>query len=155
MPDLSADTIAVWLREREPTIAADLASAMPSTDEDPTVLPSVLRLGSLLDEALTRSPERLMDLLRNEQFQHRMRVVVAHIALGRRLRLLHWLTEIDGLQDVVTALLAEDQSDTGAFLRAEIRSLHRRALLNSIFDRERIAALLAASTQTAQSEAQS
>jgi hypothetical protein len=128
---------------------------MPLADEDPTVLPSVLRLGSLLDEALTRSPERLMGLLRHEQFQHRMRVVVAHIALGRRLRLLHWLTEIDGLQDVVTALLAEDQSDTGAFLRAEIRSLHRRALLNSIFDRERIAALLAASTQTAQSEAQS
>jgi hypothetical protein len=155
MPDLSADTIAQWLREREPAIAADLASAMPLADEDPTVLPSVLRLGSLLDEALTRSPERLMGLLRHEQFQHRMRVVVAHIALGRRLRLLHWLTEIDGLQDVVTALLAEDQSDTGAFLRAEIRSLHRRALLNSIFDRERIAALLAASTQTAQSEAQS
>ena len=48
-----------------------------------------------------------------------------------------------------------DQSDTGAFLRADIRSLHRRALLSRIFDGERIAALLAASTQTAQSEAQS
>ena len=155
MPDLSADTIAAWLREREPAIAADLASAMPSTDEDPTVLPSVLRLGSLLDEALARSPERLKDLLRHEQFQNRMRVVVAHMALGRRLRLLHWLTEIDGLEDVVRDLLVVDQSDTGAFLRADIRSLHRRALLGRIFDRERIAALLAASTQTAQSEAQS
>ena len=155
MPDLSADTIAAWLREREPAIAADLASAMPSTDEDPTVLPSVLRLGSLLDEALARSPERLKDLLRHEQFQNRMRVVVAHIALGRRLRLLHWLTEIDGLEDVVRDLLVADQSDTGAFLRADIRSLHRRALLSRIFDGERIAALLAASTQTAQSEAQS
>ncbi len=155
MPDLSADTIAAWLREREPAIAADLASAMPSTDEDPTVLPSVLRLGSLLDEALARSPERLKDLLRHEQFQNRMRVVVAHIALGRRLRLLHWLTEIDGLEDVVRDLLVADQSDTGAFLRADIRSLHRRALLSRIFDGERIAALLAASTQTAQSEAPS
>ena len=155
MPDLSADTIAEWLREREPAIAADLASAMPSTDEDPTVLPSVLRLGSLLDEALARSPERLKELLRHEQFQNRMRVVVAHIALGRRLRLLHWLTEIDGLEDVVRDLLVADQSDTGAFLRADIRSLHRRALLSRIFDRERIAALLAASTQAAQSEAQS
>ena len=155
MPDLSADTIAAWLREREPAIAADLASAMPSTDDDPTVLPSVLRLGSLLDEALARSPERLKDLLRHEQFQNRMRVVVAHIALGRRLRLLHWLTEIDGLEDVVRDLLVADQSDTGAFLRADIRSLHRRALLSRIFDGERIAALLAASTQTAQSEAPS
>ena len=155
MPDLSADTIAAWLREREPAIAADLASAMPSTDEDPTVLPSVLRLGSLLDEALAGSPERLKDLLRHEQFQNRMRVVVAHIALGRRLRLLHWLTEIDGLEDVVRDLLVADQSDTGAFLRADIRSLHRRALLSRIFDRERIAALLAASTQTEQSEAPS
>ena len=152
MPDLSADMIAAWLREREPAIAADLASAMPSPDEDPTVLPSVLRLGSLLDEALARSPERLKDLLRHEQFQNRMRVVVAHIALGRRLRLLHWLTEIDGLEDVVRDLLVADQSDTGAFLRADIRSLHRRALLGRIFDGERIAALLAASTQTAQSE---
>ena len=155
MPDLSADMIAVWLREREPAIAANLASAMPSTDEDPTVLPSVLRLGSLLDEALARSPERLKDLLRHEQFQNRMRVVVAHIALGRRLRLLHWLTEIDGLEDVVRDLLVADQSDTGAFLRADIRSLHRRALLSRIFDGERIAALLAASTQIAQSEAPS
>ena len=155
MPDLSADTIAAWLREREPAIAADLASAMPSTDEDPTVLPSVLRLGWLLDEALARSPERLKDLLRHEQFQNCMRVVVAQMALGRRLRLLHWLTEIDGLEDVVTDLLVADQSDTGAFLRADIRSLHRRALLSRIFDGERIAALLAASTQTAQSEAPS
>ena len=155
MPDLSADTIAEWLREREPAITADLASAMPSTDEDPTVLPSVLRLGSLLDEALARSPERLKDLLRHEQFQNRMRVVVAQVGLGRRLRLLHWLTEIDGLEDVVRDLLVADQSDTGAFLRADIRSLHRRALLSRIFDGERIAALLAASTQTAQSEAQS
>jgi hypothetical protein len=155
MPDLSADTIAQWLREREPAIAADLASAMPSTDEDPAVLPSVLRLGSLLDEALARSPERLKDLLRHEQFHNRMRVVVAHIALGRRLRLLHWLTEIDGLEDVVRDLLVADQSDTGAFLRADIRSLHRRALLSRIFDGERIAALLAASTQTEQPEAPS
>lgn len=152
MPDLSADTIAAWLREREPAIAADLASAKSSTDEDPTVLPSVLRLGSLLDQALARSPERLKDLLRHEQFQHRMRIVIAHIALGRRLRLLHWLTEIDGLEGAVTALLVTDQSDTGAFLRAEIRSLHRRTLLRNIFDRKRIAALLAASTQAAQSE---
>ena len=155
MPDLSADAIAAWLREREPAIAADLASAMLSIDEDSTVLPSVLRLGSLLDEALARSPERLKDLLRHEQFQHRMRVVVAHIGLGRRLRLLHWLTEIDGLGDVVRDLLVADQSDTGAFLRADIRSLHRRALLGRIFDGERIAALLAASTQIAQSEAPS
>ncbi len=155
MPDLSADTIAAWLREREPAIAVDPASAMPATDEDPTVLPSVLRLGSLLDEALARSPERLKDLLRHEQFHNRMRVVVAHIALGRRLRLLHWLTEIDGLEDVVRDLLVADQSDTGAFLRADIISLHRRALLSRIFDGERIAALLAASTQIEQSEAPS
>ena len=154
MPDLSADAIAAWLREREPVIAADLARAIPSADEDPTVLPSILRLGALFDQALARSPEQLKELLRHEQFIHRMRAIVAHVALGRRLRLLHWLTEIDGLDDVVTALLSADQSDTGAFLRTEIRSLHRRRLLSCIFDGERIAALLAASTQAADSEAQ-
>jgi len=154
MPDLSADAIAAWLREREPAIAADLARAVPSADEDPTVLPSVLRLGALFDQALARSPEQLKELLRHEQFIHRMRAIVAHVALGRRLRLLHWLTEIDGLDDVVTALLSADQSDTGAFLGAEMRGLHRRTLLSSIFDGERIAALLAASTQAAESEAQ-
>ena len=153
MPDLSTDTVTTWLHEREPAIAADAAGSGPPPEDHATVQPSVLRLGALLDAALARSPDRLKDRLREEQVQHHTRVALAQIGIGRRLRLLHWLTEIPGLEDVPTSLMAADTSDTGAFLRAEIRRLHRRTLLNRIFSQERIAALLAASTQAALSEA--
>ena len=71
-----------------------------------------------------------------------VRTALAQIGQGRRLRLLHWLSDIPDFGDLPTALLGTDTSEAAHFLRAEIRNLHRRALLDRIFSPERIAALL-------------
>ena len=59
MPDLSANSIASWLAQRAPAIAADVALCVPSGEEHEAVLPSVLRLGAVLDATLSRSPDHL------------------------------------------------------------------------------------------------
>lgn len=144
MPDLSADAVANWLSETGPAIAADLCTSVPSRDEDPAVHPAMLRLGEVMDEALARAPEGLRARLRDPAVLGNARTVLAQIGAGRRLRLLSWLTAIPDFSDFPQALLGADQSDTTRFLRAELRNLHRLALLNRMFAPERIAALLEA-----------
>jgi hypothetical protein len=152
MPDLSADSVAIWLFAREPAIAADLSTSTASSEEHEIVLPSVLRLGAVLDNTFHRSPDHLNAWLRRASVQADVCVALAQIERGRRLRLLHWLAEIPGSENLTATLLESANSDAASFLRAEIRALHRRALLNSIFGPERIAALLAACTEAAQRE---
>ena len=154
MPDLSADEVARWLCARDPGIAADIASAPPSAEEDETVLPGVIRLGSLLDDALSRSPDQLKQRLQQDRVRAATRTALAQMGVGRRLRLLHWFAEIPGPVHLPASLLAGEDTEASAFLRAEIRALHRRASLSHIFGQDRIAALLAACNEAAQSEMQ-
>ena len=142
MPDLSADVVAAWLYEKEPVIAVDLATSVPSGEEHETVLPAVLRLGSVMDDALARAPDNLRARLKDQAVLANARTALAQIGQGRRLRLLHWLAEIPDFGDLPAALLGADNSQDSQFLRAEIRNLHRRALLDRMFSPERIAALL-------------
>jgi len=142
MPDLSADVVADWLYAREPVIAVDLRSSVPSAEEHDSVLPAVLGLGRAMDEALADDPDGLRSRLTDPAVLARTRTVLAQIGQGRRLRLLHWLSELPDFGDLPTALLGTDTSEAAQFLRAEIRYLHRRALLGRIFSPERIAALL-------------
>jgi hypothetical protein len=152
MPDLSTEKISAWLYAREPAIATELAREFPSVEDGQAILPSVLRLGRTLDDVLTRAPDRLRECLHQERTLALSRVVLAQINRGRRLRLLHWLTESPGLADLPASLLVDDGSDCSAYLRAEIRALHQRTLLARIFHQDRIAELLAASQQAAQTE---
>jgi hypothetical protein len=144
MPDLSVDGVAVWLYNHEPAIAADLASSVPSGEEHELVLPAILQLGTLMDDALARAPDALRSWLVDDRVLTNVRQTLAQIGQGRRLRLLHWLAEIPGLDDLPETLLGSDASEATRFLQAEIRNLHRRALLDRMFSPERIAALLAA-----------
>jgi hypothetical protein len=144
MPDLSADAVAVWLYSHEPAIAADLARAVPSGEEHELVLPAILRLGTLMDDALAHAPDALRSWLLDDRVLTNARQTLAQIGQGRRLRLLHWLAEVPGLDDLPMTLLGSDASDATRFLQAEIRNLHRRALLGRMFSPERITALLAA-----------
>jgi hypothetical protein len=144
MPDLSADGVAAWLYEMEPVIAVDLRTSVPSAEEHDAVLPAMLGLGRVLDDALAHSPDRLRDRLKQEPVLAKTRTALAQIGQGRRLRLLHWLADIPGFTDLPSALLATDASAAAQFLRAEVRNLHRRALLDRMFSPERIAALLEA-----------
>jgi hypothetical protein len=154
MPDLSADEIARWLHAREPSIAAEIASSLPPAEEDDIVLPAVIRFGAVLDVAFGRSPDRLKHRLQLDRVRAATRTVLAHMGRGRRLRLLHWFAEIPGLEHLPASLLTDEGTEADAFLRAEIRALHRRTSLSRIFGQDRIAALLAACTEAAQSEIQ-
>jgi len=142
MPDLSADVVAAWLYEREPVIAVDLRTSVPSADEHDAVLPAVLGLGRAMDDALANDPDGLRSRLTDPSVLAKTRIALAQIGQGRRLRLLHWISDIPDFGDLPTALLGTDASEAAQFLRAEIRNLHRRALLDRIFSPERIAALL-------------
>lgn len=149
MPDLSADAVAVWLSKTEPAIAADLASRAPiAREEHDIVLPSVLQLGQVMDNALARAPDALHERLRHPAVLINMRTALAQIGQGRRLRILTWLTDLPDFAGLITALLGTDGSEATQFLRAEIRSLQRRKLLDRMFSAERIAALLAACSAT-------
>jgi hypothetical protein len=154
MPDLSANEVAKWLCARDPGIAADIASAPPSAEEDETVLPAVIRLGSLLDDALFRSPLQLKQRLQQDRVRAATRTALAQMGVGRRLRLLHWFAEIPSTEHLPASLLTGEDTEASAFLRAEIRTLHRQASLSRIFGQDRIAALLAACNEAAQSEIQ-
>lgn len=144
MPDLSADAVATWLQQHEPVIAAEIRGSPLSADEHERVLPSVLRLGRLMDHAQETAAPDLRTWITNPEIVPDARQFLAQIGPGRRLRLLHWLaeaTEMDGFAD---ALIGGKPSEAAQFLRSEIQTLHRRALLDRMFSPERIAALLAA-----------
>lgn len=146
MPDLSADAVAAWLYEKEPAIAIHLSTSVPSREEHETVLPAVLQLGQIVDDALARAPDSFRERLRDTSVLINTRTTLAQIGQGRRLRLLHWLAEIPDFGDLPNVLLGTDNSEAAQFLRAEIRNLHRRSVLERMFSPERIAALLEACT---------
>lgn len=144
MPDLSADAVAVWLSKTEPAIATDLRSRAPSPEEHEAVFPAMLQLGQVMDDALARAPDALRERLGDPAVLINVRTALAQIGQGRRLRILTWLAGLPDFAGFASALVGEDNSQATQFLRAEIRNLHRRALLDRMFSPERIAALLAA-----------
>ena len=62
------------------------------------------------------------------------------------MRLLHWLAEcgFTDVHGVLARLTKADPSGAGPFIEAWIADLHRRQVLERIFDPARITALLAA-----------
>jgi hypothetical protein len=146
MPDLSADAVAVWLSENGPAIASNLTSRpeYQAREEHDVVLPAVLQLGQVMDDALARAPDALRERLRDRAVLISIRTALAQFGQARRLRLLTWLAALPDSTGLFNDILGSDESEAAQFLRAEIRNLHRRQLLDRMFSPERIAALLAA-----------
>lgn len=144
MPDLSADAVATWLQQHEPVIAEEIKASPLSADEHERVLPAILRLGQLMDHAKDTAGPDLQAWITDPETVPDARQLLAQIGPGRRLRLLHWLAEATDMDGFADALVGGEPSDATRFLRAEIQTLHRRALLDRMFSSQRIAALLAA-----------
>ncbi len=152
MPNLSAEVAADWLTKRDPSNAAALlapAASMPEGAE-----PLLVQLGQALDAAQARDPQRLSRLLRDAPVRERLGVLLTHIDRPRCLRLLDWLGSPPMPEHnlVAAAYLTDDPSEEGAVLRRNVQALHRNALLSRIFDRDRIASLLAACQVAGQAE---
>ena len=145
MPDLTRDAIESWLDTHGSEAVACLAQPGPP-EEEADVLPAVVALGTALDAGHAEARDRLEALLLADPAAAGLRTVMAHLGSPRRMRLLHWLAEC-GFTDVhgVLARLTEaDPSGAGPFIEAWIADLHRRQVLERIFDPARITALLAA-----------
>lgn len=145
MPDLTRDAIESWLDTHGSEAVAHLAQpGLPEEEAD--VLPAVVALGTALDVGHAEARDRLEALLLADPAAAGLRTVMAHLGSPRRMRLLHWLAEC-GFTDVhgVLARLTEvDPSGAGPFIEVWIADLHRRQVLERIFDPARITALLAA-----------
>ncbi len=152
MPNLNAEAVAEWLTKRDPNNAATLlapAASMPEGAE-----PLLVQLGQALDAAQARDPQRLSRLLRDAPVRERLGVLLTHIDKPRCLRLLDWLGSPPMPEHnlVAAAYLTGGPSAEGTALRRNVQALYRNALLSRIFDRERIAGLLAACQVAGQAE---
>ena len=144
MPNLSAKAVADWLTKRDPNNAATLLA--PDAPMPEGAEPLLVQLGHALDAAQARDPKRLSRLLRDAPVRERLGVLLTHLDKPRCLRLLDWLGSPPMPEHnlVAAAYLADDPSGEDAVLRRNVHALYRNALLGRIFDRERIASLLAA-----------
>ena len=154
MPDLSHTAIQDWLTRHGSATTDDwIAPSVGAADDEPDVLPSVLRLGEALDDARHTDADCANRLLTDRSTAGRLGAVLAGFGGGRRMRLLHWLADPDdaGSPKVVQAILGPETHGPGAALRQWLLDLERRELLQRLFQPERLQALLAACrTATAQ-----
>lgn len=145
MPDLMTGAIASWLDTHGSAAVCGSGKQGP-LEEEGSVLPAVVALGTALDACHAEASAQLEAALLASPAAAGLRTVMAHLGGPRRLRLLHWVAE-SGFADVrgVLAHLTEaDPSGGGIFLKAWIADLHRRQVLERVFDPHRIATLLAA-----------
>jgi hypothetical protein len=135
----------------EPLISpAALRRPVPEiyADDAPSVLVTLLRLGDVLDRALS-DPDRLSATLRQPSVQSAMRIVLGHTSTARRVQLLEWLSQAD-LPDrhrIMAGLLGNSTDDlagedAGRITRESIVHLRRSELLALIFAPERVNLLL-------------
>jgi hypothetical protein len=154
MPDLEDEAIGRWL-EQHGSAAIGAEPREPwLLDDDPDVLPRVFRIGEALDEAKDGDAAGLAALLASDNPAARLSTILLHISPGRRVRVLHWLSEpsLEGGPAIVAALLGHERKGPGATLRQWILDMHRRDLLASLFAEERIDQLLRACAATNERE---
>lgn len=145
MPDLTTDAIASWLDTHGSAAVCGTGHQGPP-EEEGSILPAVVALGTALDATHAAASAQLEAALLASPAAAGLRTVMAHLGGPRRLRLLHWVAE-SGFADVraVLARMTEaDPSGAGAFLNAWVADLHRRQVLERVFAPDRIATLLAA-----------
>lgn len=144
MPNLESTAVAAWARERD--VAGNASPAFNrhrSIEDDGALCDALAQLGTLLDVAHAADPAQLAAVLRSEPVIADLRAMLAQLEPAQVLRLSFWLAEtsLPERDAVLDGLFAPDPSGFGQALRATLQSQHRRALLASIFDPDRVQAL--------------
>lgn len=143
MLDLDIASVEGWLRETLPNAAHAIKPTI-QPDETPRVLVSMIRIGHQLAHVQRKDPDAFSARLKDPETASAFQEVLAHAGLPRRMRILHWLTEVDvpDRHEVLAGLLGG--GDTGDMLRSSLIYLHRNALLREIFSEERIEVVMRA-----------
>lgn len=149
MPALDRTSVEHWLRTHVPDAAARAATSDIQTDDMPSVLSEMVRLGQALDRALAHDPDRLSAVLQQPDARSSMRAVLGHASTARRVRLLQWFSSagLPHRERVMAGLLADDPdaapgTDPGRIARESVRHLNRSTLLARLFSPERVSRLL-------------
>ncbi len=143
MLDLQTEAIASWLTSHG---SEDLARSTRAsrTDDDPGLASALAALGTTL-EASARPDTKAFEEVFDSELPASMAEVIAHLGPGRRLRLLHWLTEVgfDQLHRVIEQL-TDPGTPGGTVVLQWITQLLRRERLDRLFSQDRIETLLTA-----------
>lgn len=152
MPNLESTAVAAWARERNVADVESLAhNRHRSIEDDKASCETLAQLGTLLDVAQMADPARLSTVLRTDPVIADLRAMLAQLEPTQMLRFSVWLfdTNLPERDAVLGALFGPDPSGLGQALRTTSQSLHRRALLASIFHPGRVQALRRACRTTA------
>lgn len=144
MPNLESTAVAAWARERNVAdVEPPAFNRHRFTEDDGASCDALAQLGTLLDVAHAADPAQLAAILRTEPVIADLRAMLAQLKPAQMLRLSFWLADTNLLERdaVLEALFTPDPSGLGQALRATLQSLHRRALLASIFHAGRVQAL--------------
>lgn len=143
MLDLRNEAIATWLMSHG---SEDLARStrVPKIDDDPGLADALATFGTAL-EANAQSDVKAFEEALDQALSDPLAEVIAHLGPGRRLRLLHWLTEAGFEQPHrIIEQLTNPGTPGGAVVLQWMTELLRRERLDRLFSQDRIEALLAA-----------
>ena len=151
MLNLQADAMAAWLTENGSKDIARLVRRQ-RVDEPPGLNEAISDLGHALDASVSGGVEPLDHALR-EGLDAELSQAMAHLDSGRRLRLLHWLTNagFEKPHEIIN-LLTSQKTPSGHALLRWIAALLRREQLDRLFSLERIQTLQAACRKAGQTE---
>ena len=154
MPDLHRDAVRSWLHQHGSAAIDASTPAGGALDEHADIFPSLLALGETLDQAHEADRERTCEVLAGQPGASTAAVIMSAVSGGRRMRLLHWIEDLQagGSTRVLDAVLGAEPTGPGADLRQWVLDLHRRDLMTRLFAEERLQALVAACQSTPQPE---
>jgi hypothetical protein len=146
VPDLARSSVQDWLRREEPDRHGVLEQPVAPAEAQPDVEQALVRLGEALDEAAARHRPALAAQLQAGPVRDDLRALMGQLGFPRALRLLGWLvqSELPESDAILSAVLETDLSGIGQYLQAALVEAARRALLERIYARDRLAALMAA-----------
>ncbi|MDT8362874.1 hypothetical protein RQ765_21435 [Roseomonas mucosa] len=137
MPDLERHAVLDWLRLAEPATTALASGLVRPIEVTEAVEPLLVGLGQRLDSY--PDPSSAASLLTVGDLAP-LREVLAQLGIARLLRLLTWLDAAGTTPEgrLPDALLRDESTEAGLSLRAMLATLHRQALLDRLFARERL-----------------
>ena len=143
MLDLHTEAIAAWLAVHG---SEDLArsAGLPKADDDSGLSGVLVAFATSLETSVQHGTGALGEAL-DQGLSVAMAEVIAHLGPGRRLRLLHWLTEA-GFDEPhrIIEQLTDPGTPGGAVMLRWMTALLRRERLDRLFSQDRIDTLLAA-----------
>lgn len=151
MLDLGAEATAAWLAEHGSEDVARFLQRQPA-DEPPDLAQAIGDFGRALDTSITLGVEPLVQAL-HEGMAIELSQVLARLGSDRRLRLLHWLTDVgfERPHEIIN-LLTNPAMPSGHALLRWITALLHREQLDRLFAPERLQTLQAACRRVDQLE---